>query len=389
MTMQCPTSNKPSICFVAHNAYGAVSGRDTGHVGGIEHQQATMARWLNRHGYQVSMVTWDVGQGLEADIEGIRILGFCRRDQGLPVVRFLHPRWSGLWRAMTRADAEIYYYNCGDMGLGQMVAWCRRRGRSSVYSVASEPDCDPKLPVLKPLRERFLYRYGLTHADRIVVQTRRQQEMLQEGFGLQSRLIRTPTDGPDETDYEPPESPDPQTARVLWVARISPEKRLGVLLDVAEACPDVFFEVVGAANAENDQTRALLQRAAALPNVTMHGRVAYDRMPEFYRRASLLCCTSAYEGFPNTFLEAWSLGVPVVSTFDPDDLVRHNELGWVAQDVPGLARCIRQALRSPEAWSAASRAARGYYLANHQLDACMRMFEEVFRDVSRDKGRRA
>jgi len=33
------------ICIVAHNAYGALTGEDTGHIGGIERQTSLMAVW--------------------------------------------------------------------------------------------------------------------------------------------------------------------------------------------------------------------------------------------------------------------------------------------------------------------------------------------------------
>ena len=58
-----------------------------------------------------------------------------------------------------------------------------------------------------------------------------------------------------------------------------------------------------------------------MPNVTLHGRVERERMPSLYQDALCLCCTSVLEGFPNTFLEAWSVGLPVVSSFDPDHLI--------------------------------------------------------------------
>ena len=101
------TSAKPSICFVAHFAYGELAGVDTEHVGGIEHQQALMARWLAREGYRVSLLTWDAGQGDGQTATGVTVYKMCRLDAGFRVLRFVHPRWTSLWRALTRADADI------------------------------------------------------------------------------------------------------------------------------------------------------------------------------------------------------------------------------------------------------------------------------------------
>ena len=65
----------------------------------------------------------------------------------------------------------------------------------------------------------------------------------------------------------------------------------------------------------------LLAEARTLPNLVLHGAVPRERMAAMYGGAALLLCTSRYEGFPNTFIEAWSLGIPVVSTIDPDGLI--------------------------------------------------------------------
>ncbi|MBN1346200.1 MAG: glycosyltransferase family 4 protein [Phycisphaerae bacterium] len=373
---------KPSICFVAHFAYGELAGVDLGHVGGIEHQQASMARWLARDGYRVSMITWDEGQPEAACIDGVVVHKLCRRDAGIRGPRFVHPRWTSLNRAMRRAEADIYYYNCGDMGLGQIVMWCRRHGRRSVYSVANDPDCDPSLPVLKPLRERILYRHGLHRVDRIVTQTRSQHDMLREGFGLESAIIPMPSEGIDESAYVAPAAPTPETARVLWVGRVSEQKRPELLLDLAERCPELSFDVVGASNTGTEYDQGIMCRADRLSNVTIHGRVPRSEMSAFYRRASVLCCTSAYEGFPNTFLEAWSHGIPSVTTFDPDHLVAERGLGWVARDVDELIGMLRESIGSADAWSAASSNARRYYLENHTMQACMPQFERMFQELA-------
>ena len=168
-------NSNPRICFVAHSAYGALAGVDNGHIGGIERQTSLMARWCAAHGYPVTMITWDEGQRDGVVVDGVRVLTMCRKGAGIKGLRFFVPKWTSLCSAMKRADADIYYYNCGDLVLGQVVRWCRKHGRKAVYSVANDPDCDPRLPVLRKVRERVLYKYGLHHADSVIVQTCHQE----------------------------------------------------------------------------------------------------------------------------------------------------------------------------------------------------------------------
>lgn len=375
-------NGKPRICFVAHNAYGALAGKDTGHIGGIERQQSLMARWLVKRGYKVSMITWDEGQEDRIEIDGVRVFKMCRRDAGIKGLRFFWPGWYSLNETMERADADIYYQNCGGYETGQVVLWCRRHGRKSVYSVASDPDCDPRLPVLKPRRDRILYRYGLRHADRIVVQTHRQQKMLRDGFGIDSTMIPMPCSGFSSPKHTRLNASCWKSLQVLWVGRISKEKRLEWLLDVAERCPEITFDVVGAANTYSNYALALIRRAASIPNVTMHGRILHAEMALYYGRSKVLCCTSSYEGFPNTFLEAWSCGIPVVSTFDPDNVITKHNLGRIASSTDELVSAIQESINKPKRWQAASDSAREFFLKNHTPDSCMRQFAQVFQDIS-------
>jgi glycosyltransferase involved in cell wall biosynthesis len=153
------------------------------------------------------------------------------------------------------------------------------------------------------------------------------------------------------------------------------------LLDLAALLPDVTFDVAGMPDREDQYSRDLLIRAADTPNVVVHGRVPRSAMPAFYRRAALLCSTSSAEGFPNTFLESWSFGKPVVSTFDPDNIIRDCSLGAAAADVQTLAAEIRRFLSDPEAWTETSRRARAYFVSNHSFDSVMKRFEQVLTEV--------
>jgi glycosyltransferase involved in cell wall biosynthesis len=382
MSTDLGPGRRPSVCFVALNAYGLLSGRaDLTHIGGAELQQVLLARELSSRGYRVSFVTLDHGQSDGIQHDGITVYRAYAPGAGLPGVRFFHPRWTGLWAAMARANADVYYNRCAGYEVGQVALWCRRHGRRFVFAVASDSDCIPQLPLLECHRERYLYRWGLRIAGTITAQTTTQQGLLRRNFGLESTVV--PNCCPMPVEEEAPAA-DPgrnQSPRVLWLGRIAEQKRLEWLLDVAERCPQMVFDVVGASTAQSEYAARLTRRAAGIPNVVMHGRVPHDDVPRFYRRAAVLCCTSLYEGFPNTFLEAWSRGLPVVSTFDPDGVIAKHGIGWNTDTVDGVAEQLKRALTLPKEWRAASVAARRYCRENHSPEDSASRFEQVLRAV--------
>jgi glycosyltransferase involved in cell wall biosynthesis len=235
------------------------------------------------------------------------------------------------------------------------------------------------------LRERVLYRYGLTHADRIVVQTRKQQRMLKDGFRLEAIPLPMPCPGPAATECILLSGNGSEPFRVAWVGRIAPVKRLEVLLDVAERVPDVRFEVAGQPDAAERYTRPLIEKARTMQNVTLHGLVGRDRMPDFFRSASILCCTSDYEGFPNTFLEAWSYGLPIVSTVDPDSLITKRGLGFHVANPQQTVQAILRFKQDHELRQSMSANARSYYLKYHALDQAMPRFEGILADALNER----
>jgi glycosyltransferase involved in cell wall biosynthesis len=370
---------KIALCIVSHNGYGAIVGGKAGFVGGVERQTSLLARWLADRGHKVSFLTWDEGGASEEMIDGVRIIKICKKDAGLPGLRFFHPKWTGLNSALKRADADVYYHNCGECVTGQMALWCRRNGRAFVFSAASEADCDPRFPELSSRRERWLYLQGLRQADRVIVQTYTQQSMMVRNFQVDATVIPMPAPGPAEDAYQ---MPTPSAGRVLWVGRVCRVKRPDRLVELARACPDVQFDVAGPVY-DDEFSKGAAAEAAALANVTLHGAVSREEIPDLYRRSSLLCCTSDYEGFPNTFLEAWSHGLPVVSTVDPDGVITRENLGRVASDTGTLTTAIRELLKNPAAYAASSKASRHYYLENHAMEAVMPRFEAVFAELSR------
>jgi glycosyltransferase involved in cell wall biosynthesis len=374
-----------NISIVSHNAFGAIAGGAGGHVGGVERQTTMMARWLAKRGHQVSLLTWHEGQDGEKVIDGVRIIKMCARDAGIAGLRFFIPRWSSLVYALREADAQLYYHNCAEYVTGQIAFWCRRNKRAFVYSVASDPECDPDLPALDSWREKVLFRYGLKQADKIIVQTKTQQQMLTDGFDLKSTVLPMPCVDYGEHLFDAVAGSEATTPAVGWVGRINQVKRLEFLLDVAESCPDIQFKIAGKPDHDNAYSRDVQSRAEKIPNVALLGMVARKDMPDFYRGISCLCCTSHFEGFPNTFLEAWSFGIPVISTVNSGNLLTEHELGVFAEDVEGFAEAVHTCLDDRVWMKKTSQKCRNYFMENHSEDAAMQRFEELFHQVVKNK----
>lgn len=376
-----------NICIVAHLAYGAITGGSAGHAGGVEHQTSLTARWLANRGHRVCLLTWHEGHADEELIDGVRVIKMCRKDQGAWGLRFFYPRWTSLNQALEKADAELYYHNCAEYVTGQVALWCQLHDRRFVYSVARDTECEPISPDTKKFYVRKFYHYGLRKADRIIVQTHVQKQMLLDNFGLEPIILPMPCLDLLVNDNQKSHPNQEEKLRVLWVGRIDFEKRLELLLDVAEACPSVIFDVAGKpSNIENPYSIDVLKRAKSIHNVNIHGMVPRIQMPDLYKNASILCCTSIYEGFPNTFLEAWSIGLPIVSTYDPDNLIKNKQLGIYVKDKQELISGIERLLKSPHTWQAMSINARQYYNEYHALDKAMQRFENLFLEIL--KGRK-
>lgn len=101
--------------------------------------------------------------------------------------------------------------------------------------------------------------------------------------------------------------------RILWLSRLSyKQKRADLILSlwkkIMHELPDWQFDIVGDGDAYEDLKQQI--DAENLPRVKLYGR---QTPYEYYKRSPIYIMTSAFEGFPNTLIEAQSFGcVPVV-----------------------------------------------------------------------------
>jgi len=309
------------VCFVLPSAYGYFN-PDVEAVGGGARQLSMISRAL-ANDYDVHFVVEDCGQPVREVYDGVTLHRSYAPDPETPAWR--KPlQLLTLFRAMRRADADVYVYR-GRPRLAAITYLLARTLRARwVYNLANDSNVTREPAQLStPLR--YLFDRALRDGDGIITQTDAQATALRESFRVESTTV--PSGYPETETTLPHDMRD----GFLWVGRLDPEqKRPHLYLDLAEACPDERFRLVGpVGNDENYATR-IKERAATVPNVEYLGRVAPDDVHNYYRDAVALVNTSAYEGFPSTFVEAWRVDTPVLSLELPPS--RYADVDAVADE---------------------------------------------------------
>ena len=368
---------KPKICFVSMPIYPLLENSESSRFcGGAELHQLLIGSELAARGYPISYVTLDHGQGPECQLGPFRVLGAYRPGAGLPMLKFYYPRWGGIMKALQRANADVYYMRGAGFLLGPIVMYARRNGKRVVFAGASDTDFDPKARHFRFARDRFLYWWGLRRTDAVVTQNQHQAACAKKLLGVKTQVIHNalPTHAKELSKQED----------VLWVGNIRPKKMPERFVDLAAAFPEHSFVMVGgiadeSRYPEGPSTTSGLP-AHSLPNCKYTGYLAPAEVEDRYARARVLVNTSDVEGFPNTFLHAWSWGVPVITYVDPDSIVEKNRLGWVVSSPDEMSTVLARVLdgtlqASPERIAAFFRAE---CMTEHQVDR----YESVFAEFS-------
>ena len=369
--------NLPSICFVCANIYPLLVNRsDLPVVGGSEVQVLLLSQGLCQHGFTVSFVGEDFGQGPDTTVNGVHYLSFrLRRNK---VAQALELLW-----ALRRTTADVYYVVDMPRYGFLIYLFCRLAGRKIVQVLASDVDVAPVKGDTRGTGWAFrLHSAWRQRADLVIAQTIFQAERLRTRWGIAAKIA------PAIVAMDRKESQPQRNAgefRVLWVGRLNPVKRVEWLVDITRRLPDIQFVVVGGPAVKSAQYAAQVgPLLSACPNVQWLGYVPYAQVEAWFRSAQVLLHTSApgTEGFPNVFLQAWAAGIPVVSTgSNPDDLLTKGGLGFCLNTVDEVVDTLQTLAADPARAQAIGARAQQYAWDNHRPEAVIPQVAGLFRGL--------
>jgi glycosyltransferase involved in cell wall biosynthesis len=361
--------SKPRICIISLPAYALLTNsEDIKYVGGAELQSVLLANELGKHGFDISFIVFDVGQQSPEIINGINVI------KAYPANTPMGIRLSTLrliWKALSEANADIYY---GFRGIASIVAlYCLIKRKKLVIGIPSDMEVAEERTNRLNIYN-WIWRFDLKRADTVISQTGYQYEMLKKRFSRDSVIIKAF----HPVESQPIEKSVPPV--VLWVSTIRPQwKQPELFLKLADAIPEARFQMVGGPSREPEFFEQIKEQASKIPNLDFVGFVPHYEIGKYFEKASIFVNTSDVEGFPNTFLEAWSKYTPVISlNIDPDEIICEHKLGFHSRVFEQMVKDVKVLLADEEKRNELGGNGRHYVEKNHDLSVVVEQYIGLF-----------
>jgi hypothetical protein len=294
-------------------------------MGGAQYQAKLIVDQLVASGrHDVWYVAKQTDPGFEPDGYRIRSIGGSLRMRYVLDCR-------RLLKILEDIRPDTIYHQVGCAYTGVAAWYCSRNDCRLLWHIASDVDVTPTRPNLRePFRylDKRLLEYGLRRADRIVAQTEDQAALLRRNYGIEPTcIVRNFHPAPTEIiDKQGP-------VEVLWIANLKRVKQPEIFIRLARdlAGVNARFTMIGGLQGDPEWQAGIVKMIEATPQLDYLGVRSQDEVNARFATAHVLVNTSVYEGFSNTFIQAWMREVPVVSlNVNPERSFDHGKLGFCA-----------------------------------------------------------
>lgn len=385
MNKQINQSNKSiKICFVALGAYPLLAGKNTDNIIGPDVHQVILAKELIKHDFKISFITYGEGGASVEYINGIAIIKIHEDAYRLRMLNVVLKVFR-IWNAMRKANARIYFQH-GVAGPGSL--FCRLMKRKLICHIGSDALVNREL-IAQEIKEFSRSKFSLgtfgnwldiKFADAIIVQNEYQREMLKENFGKDGMLIKKPF---PLTNQGMPEKTKPPI--VLWVGAMAEVKQPELFVKLAEAIPDVKFQMIGGHSGNPELYGKIKESSKRISNFEYLGVIPFDEINEYFSRASILVNTSMFEAYPPyAAMQAWMSYTPVVSIGDnSDEVMRRYNMGFHSKTFEQMVEDVKSLVENEQLRKEMGENGRQYVESEHDITKIIEKYIEVFDHILR------
>ena len=276
-----------------------------------------------------------------------------------------------VYQTLKKISPHIVYQNVGCAYTGVAAFYAKRHSARFIWHIASDMDVDESLIAgvknrVKDWVDRRFVTYGIRNADIIAAQTEYQNTLLKKRYGRNcDTFVPIGHPMPEETNKKS------KRIKVLWVASVKPLKQPQIFIHLAESLgsmKNVEFFMMGHA-IPGKWTEKIIKKIDSLPNLNYAGLVSQNEVNQRLAEGHILVNTSRYEGFSNTFIQAWLRSVPVVSlNVDPDGILERERIGLHSRTVTQLCADVRNLIGNSALRADMGERARKYACQHHTVE---------------------
>lgn len=220
------------------------------------------------------------------------------------------------------------------------------------------------LPLEKILQKRCQAIIGVSQYD--------EQNLENEGITHHVGTVYNGIYPPNKLEYNPFEGIQGYKRKVLCIARLSPQKKLDLFLEVATLLPEYAFIWVG------NQQPVEVEHST---NVFFMGNV--PNAGAYNEYADLFFLPSNYEGLPIVIIEALACGKPVVASAvgGISELLDGTNGFAIQNDAGKMAEKIKYILSDSALYEQMSKAARQTYLQSFTVDRMVDGYLQIYNRI--------
>lgn len=155
-----------------------------------------------------------------------------------------------------------------------------------------------------------VFKYVIQRATKVIVLADVIKDIIQEHYNIKAEVL-----------YNPIEEQEIRKQKIInknifFAAYLTLNKGYDTIL---KAFKEVLIKhsdwnLIFAGSGETDKAKELINNLEIGNNIELHNWLNKEQMEQIYKKTSIYCIASKQEGFPMSFLEAASYGIPIVTT---------------------------------------------------------------------------
>jgi glycosyltransferase involved in cell wall biosynthesis len=363
-------TNRTRVCFVCPKAYPLLNPACQATFGGAEVDLYLLGTELAKDtAFEVSFVTADYGQPqreIRGNVAIFKSLTFRENP--------LSGAWK-IWRAMKKANADIYFLETASPGVPLAAGFCRWNKKSLVYRTASMLECNGKwVQEKKVLGKAFAW--AMRKACAVITQSIKDQKNLLDTLNISSVVI--------SNGLPIPQAESVSKEYILWAGRSDVVKGPRRFVELAKQLPQECFVMICQPATGDRDYENLKREAMAVQNLRFCGKV--PEIGEYFQKAKILVNTSDSEGFPITFVEAAAAEAAILSyAVNPDEFLTRYGCGLACgADMEKLKTGLEFLLENNR-YVEIGQNGRKYAEQTHDITQIIKRYKEIFRTLIKTK----